>query len=188
MVSVFLLAASLFTGCGNPMNKMDKSTVYLKKDNTVASVSIESFDKEYYKEEELKSFIEEEVTNQQKERGEDSISIEKLTVKEQKATLAMQYQSVEDYVEFNDTELETGVYNKDMMEEELVWIDASSKETVAGEVEEAEGFYYVKIKEPEEMQVLVDGEVLYYLDTMELLDKNLVSVPAGTEGIFLYKK
>ena len=62
MMVIFCVTVSILTACGNPMKKMDKNTVYLKKDSTVESLSIEDFDKPYYKEEELKSFIDEEVT------------------------------------------------------------------------------------------------------------------------------
>ena len=188
MMAIFCLTVSLLTACGNPMKKMDKNTVYLKKDNTVESLSIEDFDKSYYKEEELKSFIDEEVKAQQEARGEESVSVSEFKVEDKKVTLDLKYQSVEDYVQFTDTVLETGVYSEQVFQDPFTFIDADSKEEVVDGIKEDGELQYVKIKDPEEIQVLVDGDVLYYSKSIELVKKNLVKVPAGTESVILYKQ
>lgn len=188
IIAIFCVTASLLTACGNPMKKMDKNTVYLKEDNTVESLSIEDFDKSYYKEEELKSFIDEEVKAQQEARGEESVSVSEFKVEDKKVTLDLKYQSVEDYVQFTDTVLETGVYSEQVFQAPFTFIDADSKEEVVDGIKEDGELQYVKIKDPEEIQVLVDGDVLYYSKSIELVKKNLVKVPAGTESVILYKQ
>ena len=80
-IAIFLLATTVLTGCGNPLNKMTKNTVYVNKDGKVESLSIETFDKDYYSEEELKTFIDKEIKAQQQERGEESLSLEEFEVK-----------------------------------------------------------------------------------------------------------
>ena len=188
MMVIFCVTVSILTACGNPMKKMDKNTVYLKKDSTVESLSIEDFDKPYYKEEELKSFIDEEVKSQQEARGEESVSVSEFKVEDKKVTLDLKYQSVEDYVQFTDTILETGTYNEQVFQDSFTFIDADSKEEVVDSIKEDGELQYVKIKDPEEIQVLVDGDVLYYSKNIELVKKNLVKVPAGTESVILYKQ
>ena len=95
---------------------------------------------------------------------------------------------MEDYVQFTDTILETGTYNEQVFQDSFTFIDADSKEEVVDSIKEDGELQYVKIKDPEEMQVLVDGDVLYYSKNIELVKKNLVKVPAGTESVILYKQ
>lgn len=186
-IAVMLLAAMLLTGCGNPMKKMDASTIYIKGDGSVESISIETFDKEYYHEEELKAFIEEEVKAQQTERGEESIKIENFDVEKENAVLNMSYAGTEDYVEFTGAVLEKGAYQASVKVEDIIFIQAKSGEAISEEPSDTEELSYIKIQDPEDIQVLIDGEILYYSEGAEYKDKNLVKIPAGKESMILYK-
>lgn len=186
-LAIFLLTASLLTGCGNPINKMKENTVYINKDGEVESLSIESFDKDYYSQEELKQFIDKEVTAQQEERGDGSISLKDFEVKEKEASLKMVYSSAEDYEAFTDTELEQGDYTKDVLEEGETLVDAKTEKEVEELPEEVEGLKYVKIQDPEDIQVLLDGTILYYSNKAEFLEEHLIKIPAGETCVILYQ-
>ncbi len=170
------------------MNKMKESTVYLNKHGVVESLSVESFDKEYYDENELKNFIDEEIKAQQTSQGEESLSLEKFEVKEEKATLRVKYKTAEDYAEFTDTEFESGQYTADILSDEQTLIQVETGEEIDKANIEAEGLSYIKIQDPEGIQLLVDGSISYYSNGMEFVEKNLIKVPAEQECIILYQQ
>ncbi|MCI9137571.1 MAG: hypothetical protein HFH48_08400, partial [Lachnospiraceae bacterium] len=57
---VCLVMAGLITGCGKSL-EANRDTVYVQKKGTVVSAAIADLDKDYYDEEELKSYIDERV-------------------------------------------------------------------------------------------------------------------------------
>ncbi len=190
---ILLVTASLLTACGNPINKMKANTVYINKEGKVESLSVEDFDKEYYSEDELKQFIDKEVTAQQKERGEGSISLKDFEVKEEKASLKLLYSNTDDYVAFTDTTLEQGDYTKSLLDNkkefmDLKWIEADTKKEVKEFPEEMEGMKYVVIEDPDGIQLLLDGTVMYYSSQVEFIDKNLIQVPANKKSVILYQE
>lgn len=190
---ILLVTASLLTACGNPINKMKANTVYINKEGKVESLSVEDFDKEYYSEDELKQFIDKEVTAQQKERGEGSISLKDFEVKEKKASLKLLYSNTDDYVAFTDTTLEQGDYTKSLLDNkkefmDLKWIEADTKKEVKEFPEEMEGMKYVVIEDPDGIQLLLDGTVMYYSSQVEFIDKNLIQVPANKKSVILYQE
>lgn len=190
---ILLVTASLLTACGNPINKMKANTVYINKEGKVESLSVEEFDKEYYSEDELKQFIDKEVTAQQKERGEGSISLKDFEVKEEKASLKLLYSNTDDYVAFTDTTLEQGDYAKSLLDNkkefmDLKWIEADTKKEVKEFPEEMEGLKYVVIEDPDGIQLLLDGTVMYYSSQVEFIDKNLIQVPANKKSVILYQE
>ncbi|MCX4321189.1 MAG: hypothetical protein OSJ44_15990, partial [Lachnospiraceae bacterium] len=71
---VFLLAVSLFAGCGGRLN-VDRSTVYVQKKGTVLSADVIQFDKAHYDETELEEGIKSQVEEYCSEAG-DKVSME----------------------------------------------------------------------------------------------------------------
>lgn len=104
---VCLLMAGLFSACGKPL-EADRDTVYVQKKGAVIGAAIADFEKDYYDEEELKSFAEERVQEYQKEHGKDSVKIDRFSVEEGVAKLYMKYAGYEDYQEFNEVTLFAG--------------------------------------------------------------------------------
>lgn len=185
-IGLLIITSCLLTGCGDPLKGIDASTVYIKKDGSIRSISKESFDKDYYKEDELKGFIEKEVKAQQEKLGEKSISIENFEVKNKEAILNLSYKGISDYIEFTDTQLETGTYYSGLLED-IKLVETKSGTVLLGEPEEADKLHYIKIQDPEEIQILVDGKVLYCSENVEYKEKNLVKAPAKETVFLLYK-
>ena len=78
---VCVIIAGLFSACGKSL-EADRDTVYVQKRGAIISAAIADFDKDYYDEEELKSFVEKRVEEYQKEQGKDSVKIDKFSVEE----------------------------------------------------------------------------------------------------------
>lgn len=189
-IGIVALILCLATGCGNPLKKMTKSTVYIEKDGKVQSLSVESFEKEYYNEGELKNFIEKEIASQQKERGEDSVSIKEFAVKEKQAILQLQFAGLEDYQAFTDTEVESGAYNPEIIKSKqidtVIEVGAKSKQAIA-QIGDVDKLNYIFLKDPEGIQLLFDNQIKYCSENVTILDENLVSIPADEQCFILYE-
>lgn len=107
IVLACLMFAGLLTGCGKSLDA-DRDTVYVQKKGTVVSAAIADFDKDYYDEEELKTYIDERVEDYQGEHGKDSVSIDEFSVEEGVAKLMIKYKSCEEYQNFNEVTLFSG--------------------------------------------------------------------------------
>lgn len=104
---VCLVMAGLITGCGKSL-EANRDTVYVQKKGTVVSAAIADLDKDYYDEEELKSYIDERVEKYQEEHGKDSVKVDDFSVEEGTAKLFIKYAGCEEYEDFNEVTLFSG--------------------------------------------------------------------------------
>ena len=104
---VCLVMAGLITGCGKSL-EANRDTVYVQKKGTVVSAAIADLDKDYYDEEELKSYIDERVEQYQEEHGKDSVKVDDFSVEEGTAKLFIKYAGCEEYEDFNEVTLFSG--------------------------------------------------------------------------------
>ena len=88
---VCLMIAGLMTGCGKSL-EANRDTVYVQKKGTVVSAAIADLDKDYYDEEELKSYIDERVEEYQEEHGKSSVKVDDFSVEEGTAKLFIKYE------------------------------------------------------------------------------------------------
>lgn len=102
-----LIGMMLFAGCGENITA-ESDLVYVDKKGGVTSVDVGEFDQSYYSQEELKSFVEEEVEQYTTANGKDTVSLKDLSVENGVAKLTLAYKTVDDYVGFNGIELYQG--------------------------------------------------------------------------------
>lgn len=102
-----LIGISMLAGCGKSLDA-DTDTVYVQKNGTVLSVDVETLDKDYYDETELKDYVTDAVSAYTGEHGKSAVKLENLSVKDGTATLKMKYKTPEDYTGFNGIELYEG--------------------------------------------------------------------------------
>lgn len=161
---VCLLITGLFTGCGKSL-EADRDTVYVQKKGTIISAAIADFDKDYYQEEELKSYVDERIQDYQGSHGQKSVQIDDFSVEEGVAKLFIKYAGYEDYQEFNDVTLFSGTIPQALAAGYK--FDTEFLEIVDGKV--AGGIENTKIMEldakviilSEKVDVKVDGTVQY---------------------------
>lgn len=167
MISISLVCvmiAGLLTACGDSLDA-ECNTVYVEKKGTVIGASIEKMDKDYYKEDELKEFIDEKVEAYQKDHEKDSVKVSDFSVKDGVAELFMKYAGYEEYQEFNDVTLFAGTVPQAL----AAGYDFDTKFTkvkdgkASGEVESSkvtESDYKVVVLS-EKIDVKVDGTIQY---------------------------
>ena len=114
VVLVMVLLCSLLPGCGTSSFDADESTVYIGKMGKVFSVYVETFDQSYYDETELKEYIQDAVDAYNDEQGSKNVKITDVSVADGVGKLKMQYETAEDYTEFNGIELYQGSVLKAM--------------------------------------------------------------------------
>lgn len=160
---VFLLAVSLFAGCGGRLN-VERSTVYVQKKGTVLSADVIQFDKAHYDEAELEEGIKNQVEEYCGEAGE-TVSIESFAVKDGVARLNLKFDTFEDYRDFIQIELYSGNIVKARAEgydfdAEFFSVSDGEKKSVSKEkVLEEDDNKVVIIKA--NLDVKVDGTILY---------------------------
>ena len=88
-----LTAVLLLTGCGG-IEKMTETTVTVDDSGTVEELLLEDFSDETYKEKELAAQINELVEAYNKEAGSEAVSVKSMQVKDKKAKVQLEYQSV----------------------------------------------------------------------------------------------
>lgn len=112
------LAAVLLAGCGSKLN-VDKNTIALQKNGKVLEAAVEEFDRSYYDEEELESYIDDAVEEYTSENGKKKVAVTDFKVEEEKAYLTLKYESADVFSDFTGTECFSG----DLMEAQTAGYD-----------------------------------------------------------------
>lgn len=102
-----LLCVGMLVGCGASY-AADESTVFVLKDGKIVSTDVEEFDENTYDADGLEEYIDNAIDTYNAENSKDSVKLKKLTIKDGKATVIVEYASAADYQKFNDMELYTG--------------------------------------------------------------------------------
>lgn len=187
----FLLVVSmafLLSGCGQEFEPTE-STIFITSKGLVHSAIIESFDKSYYDFDELYEEVENEVKAYCLDQNEEVVTINSLVKENDSVTLMMDYQTVEDYVEFNDILLFSGTFSEaaaaGYLPEELFDAEGNSAEV------DPEKLGDLKVIVTEESVCLqTSGKIRYVSDNVTILDKKLAkAMEAGKAhpAFVLYK-
>lgn len=187
----FLLILSmtfLLSGCSQKFEPTE-STIFVTSKGLVQSAVIESFDKSYYDFDELYKTVENEVKAYCLDKNEEAVTISSLVEENDSVALLMDYQTVEDYVEFNETLLFSGTFSEaaaaGYLPEELYDMEGNSIEV------DLEGLGALNVIVTEESVCLqTSSNIKYVSDNVTILDKKMAkAMEAGkTHPAFvLYK-
>ena len=168
---VFTIAL-LVTGCGTKFEPTE-STIYVTSKGAVKSAIVESFDKAYYDFEELSEDVQKEVTSYCLDKNnEEAAVVESLTLGDAEVLLFMDFQTVEDYIAFNEVLLFAGTY-----------AEAVASGYIPVELYDAEGLSVSKDSEElDKLKVIVTeestfiqthGKIKYVSDNVSIVDKKL---------------
>ena len=187
-IGCVLAAGMLLAGCGGKFEPTE-STVHITSKGTVQSAIMESFDKAYYNFTELSEDVEKEVKAYCLDKNSEAVTVESLTEEGEQVTLIMNYETVEDYAEFNEVLLFEGTYaeavKKGLVPEELYDAEGNSVDVR----EDRLGEYQVIVTE-ESICIQTNGKIQYVSDNVTIVDKKLArALEAGkTHPAFvLYK-
>ena len=185
---LILSMAFLLSGCSQKFEPTE-STIFITSKGVVKSAIMESFDKSYYDFDELYEAVEKEVKAYCLDKNEEAVTISSLVEENDSVALLMDYQTVEDYVEFNETLLFSGTFSEaataGYLPEELYDVEGNSIEV------DTESLADLKVIVTEEsICIQTSGRIKYVSDNVTILDKKMAkAMEAGkTHPAFvLYK-
>ena len=185
---LILSMAFLLSGCSQKFEPTE-STIFITSKGLVQSAVIEYLDKSYYDFDELYEAVEKEVKAYCLDKNEEAVTISSLVEENNSVALLMDYQTVEDYVEFNETLLFSGTFSEaaaaGYLPEELYDMEGNSIEV------DLEGLGALNVIVTEESVCLqTSSNIKYVSDNVTILDKKLAkAMEAGkTHPAFvLYK-
>lgn len=186
-----LMVTLLLTGCkGSTQLKagdLSTSTLAVSSKGTIQAAMVESFEKEYYSESELKSYLEEALSSYNETAGSESIKMSSFQVDEKVASAVFDYSSIEDYNGLNgvDAKLLTMDEAETMLPASLIKADGSESTAQDILLEEKADTYKVLLL-TEEYDVIVDGTVLYYANASMIDDKSVHTQDTDT-SVIIYK-
>ena len=105
-ICLVILMISLVSGCATKFP--DTDTVYIQKNGEISEASVESFDKKYYSQDELESFIKDEIADYEDAHDSGSVKLTSFKMEDKTAKLMMKYDGYQNYSDFNGTELFEG--------------------------------------------------------------------------------
>ena len=185
---LILSMAFLLSGCSQKFEPTE-STIFITSKGLVQSAVIEYFDKSYYDFDELYEAVEKEVKAYCLDKNEEAVTISSLVEENNSVALLMDYQTVEDYVEFNETLLFSGTFSEaaaaGYLPEELYDMEGNSVEVDL----ESLGALNVIVTE-ESVCLQTSSNIKYVSDNVTILDKKMAkAMEAGkTHPAFvLYK-
>lgn len=178
---IVVLTMTFLTACGGSL-KADRNTVYVQKNGKITGAAVEEFNKDYYDEAELETYVEEQVQEYVAEHDKKSVKVSKFSVEEGMAKLNIKYAGYEDYAAFNGVEMFAGTvpqamaagYNFDDTFLEVV--EGKLGNEVDKSVITSSSEYKVVILN-EKVDVKVDGTVVYVsADYTSIAAKDTVSI------------
>jgi hypothetical protein len=184
IIMIFFLlfgAVKLFNIFGNDSETTTlKDTISITRKGAIVGTILESFDKEYYSEQELKEMAEEEIAAYQQISGSSkSINLKDFEVKNEKAKLHLYYATDADYRAFNGKELYVGTI-KELLAKginfniELDAIEDGMDDLTAGAVLGLEGYQAIVLEE--NIGVKSPAKILYCSDNVSVLGKKEAKV------------
>lgn len=186
--TLVLASAILLMGCGQKFEPTE-STIFVTSKGVVKSAIMESFDKSYYDFDELYKSVEKEVKVYCLNNIEETVTLTSLTEENDSVTLLMDYQTVEDYANFNEVLLFSGTFAQ-AVEEGYLPNALHDVEGITAEIDlEKQGDLKVLVTE-ESVCIQTSGRIKFVSDNVTVLDKKLAkAMEAGkTHPAFvLYK-
>ena len=188
-----LAAAGIFLlgGCGvlgrEEYVPREADAVSIQEDGTVTERVSEELDESYYDETELEGMIASEVSEYNRENGEDSVAVTKMEIQDGKADLTLTFASGEDFASFNNVEFYYGSIINAQLAGYL--FDTEFKQvrdgvvvggTVSGSKALRDMSAQVLIVEAP-MEVEVPGTILYTSVNSEVLSERVVNATGESE-------
>lgn len=164
----------LMTGCGNEFEPTE-SMIHITSKGEVQSAVIESFDEPYYDFKELSDDVNDAVKMYCLDKNEESVTVTSLTEVNDTVSLIMNYQSVEDYADFNEVLLFAGTF-AEAIEAGYQPDSLYDEEGTSADFNEEQMEDLKVIVTEESICVQTNSKIRYVSDNVTVLDKKLAKV------------
>ena len=186
LIAVLLIVTAFIAGCASEEEVFNETTVTIDNKGRIKHTIVESFDKTYYDENELRDLIDKELKLYcQNKDEEDAAVLKSLTIREEVATALIELKSYEDYAAFNEVDFFYGTVEEAMEHEYTTDVTLKSAEddtTINGyEFESLSDSKMVVVSEP--VEVILPGKIAYTTANIEVLDRDRARMASDTVGV-----
>ena len=183
---VLVILAIIFTGCGQSEEAYDETTVIIDKKGGITHRIVESFDKDYYSEDELNQDINDELTRYCSGKDEKAAKLNSLEIKDGIATAEIKFAGYADYAAFNDVDFFYGTIGEAM--EKGYPTDVTLKgrgednETIEKyEFESLKDSMIIVVSEP--VAIKMPGKIAYTTANIDIIDDDTARMASDSVGL-----
>ena len=187
-----LAVCPAFTACGKQMElsaeNTSENTVLIRQDGTVEQYITEKFQKDYYNVGDLTEFAKKKISGYNEKADGKRVSLVSVQREKEIVTMLLEYQSVEDYLEFNSV---PGSYmtaeeaeKEGMLPETLYSPSGNGEEIPLEEVTLDSGWYVFSLSE--DTDIRFPGEIKYYSNAV-LLNQKAVKAEGKETAVIIFK-
>lgn len=193
------LAAGMLTGCAGSGEAFEpeSSSIYISGEGKLSTATIDTFEqKDYYKEEGLRAFAEEKVSEFNQEYGQEAVTLTSCRLEGGRAELVFEYGSPQAMVDFTaaSQDMENQVNSisfgtvtelaDQIMGYEGSWLKGADKKTVSVEEIAKKGDYQVAvIDSAQPVTIHTEKEIRFVSDNSVLEGSNKVRTSEGINYI-----
>lgn len=182
-IAIVMTCTFLLASCGSGYDT-DMSTVFVEDDGKIVTVDVEAFDEGTYDKKELESYVQESINGYNAENAK-SIKKKKISVKDNIATLVLEFANQTAYQDFYGVEFFTGTVaeaKENGYPFDVVFAKLSDGKAVVCETEEIVNSGELKVVIIKaNTTVQVDGEILYVsAENISQFGTNSVSIQSGS--------
>lgn len=183
VVAVVMLL-TLTAGCGSSYEEYEKTVMKFGKNGSVSEEIQEAFDETIYDKNDLKTSIEEELTDYNEDFDEERIRLNKCKVRKGEAVVGLAYDSAEDYAKFNHADVFQGTISEFSQSEYHAYVDLKDAEGAVTSISSlaASGTDYSVVVLDRDCIAEIKGEICYFSDGVELISSKAANVTVSDEA------
>lgn len=173
-------------GCTNYAKKYDKNTIVIKNNDSIVEVAVEDFEDSSIKEEELTSYVEQQIDDYNNENGNNKIKKKSIDTEDMsKVKLVLTYKDMESYNGFNSQECTLDDFSN-IKESELkgTYTSAEGKSVKYADLEDTAKAKVLILSEA--VNVVLGGDVLYYNSEVSVKD-GVISTTGKDDAVIIFK-
>ena len=180
------LALVFAVGCGGGDDDVNETEISINSKGTVTHRIVESFDKPYYSEDELRGQIEDQISDYCGEKNDDkAVKLKFLEIKEGNATAELIFEDYSDYAAFNDVDFFYGTIGEALdagYTSDVTLKSADDDETISQYEFEALKDNMI-IVTSESLLIRAPGKIAYTTANIDVVDKDLARMASDSVGV-----
>ncbi len=186
MVPVIAALLLALAGCSAaPDEPADtESTIYIRENGSIDSLTVESFPEDLYPAEELETIVKEMADVYNREHGSGAVRVTSCKVEDGQAYVYLSYRNAEDYALFNRTEFFYGTVSEGLSagygKKSTLKNIYGSNTVSGGAIADMGNYHMVVVSEP--LQVRTYESILYVSADFEPVDDRTVRKSSETDG------
>lgn len=176
----------LVAGCAGGNSDLNETTLMIGSKGEITHHIVESFDKSYYNEDELRSQINEQVSDYCSNKGDDKlIKLKELKILDGVATAELVFKDYNDYAAFNEVDFFYGTVKEAIAADyptDVTLKSADDDDTIGKyEFESLTDNRIIVTSEP--VLIKTPGKIAYTTANIDVVDKDMAKMASDSVGV-----